>query len=213
MEQTKHTGVAGLATLCLVLLALMAAWLLKDAGLLSRVPPGADGTPDVAEGEALGLYQAAFTGWAALLLLIPTYIGFWFRNVSAVARSVWLAFWTFGAIAYLIHLAFSMFGFFGGDFAWMTSSTRVSAFWPGMIIAVWWPLDALLAHARDETARWIRVQRIVLHVIVLILFVGGSLGTGELMTVRVLGLILLITALGSLVRWVITRGSRRASEG
>ena len=208
-EEPSFLGLAAISAVVLMVAAFVAAWLFEDHGLLSLVPPASaddpNPVPDVQDGEEIALYQAAFSAWAALVLLVPTYVCFWFRAASGRARALWLAFWTMGAVAYLVHLAVSMFGFFQGDFAWMTSSTRVSAFWPGMVVALWWPVDVALAYARGEDALWIRIQRVALHLVVLILFVGGSLGTGELGLARALGLVLLLGALGSLVRWAMTR--------
>ncbi len=199
----------GLVCLGLTFLAIVAAWRLQASGLLSLSPPPSDAMPtpgpDVTAGDALGLYQSAFTAWVALVLLIPAYTAFWFRNGSGLAWTVWLSCWSIGAVAYLVHLAVSMFGFFGGDFGWMTSTTRVSAFWPGMVIAIWWPLDAVLALTRGEKAGWIRVQRIAIHLIALILFVGGSAVKGELLTVRVIGTALFLAALTSPLLWTVSR--------
>ncbi|WP_339106803.1 hypothetical protein [Roseovarius rhodophyticola] len=90
--------------------------------------------PDTDETTILALYQSAFTAWAALILLIPAYAYY----LSQGANRGWLAFWTVSYLAYLVHLYVSAFLFFGGDFAWMTSSSRVSAFWPGMLLIPWW---------------------------------------------------------------------------
>ena len=76
----------------------------------------------------------------------------------------------------------------------MQNTPRVSAFGPGMVLLVWWPVDIALA-LMGITARWVRVQRIVLHVAVIILFVGGSAVTGELMVVKALGVALFAVAL------------------
>jgi len=197
---------AGIVSVGLLLLAFLTAWRLQFSGLLSLSPPSSelvpDPNPDVQADAALGLYQAVFTAWAALALLIPTYVAFWFRNRSRRAWSMWLACWSAGAFVYIVHLGVSMFGSFGGDFGWMMSSTRVSAFWPGMIIAVWWPMDAILAVRYGESNGWIRTQRIAIHLIVFILFVGGSAAKGELLTVRLMGAVLFVVALASLLVWL-----------
>ena len=189
----------------LLVLAFIAAWALQSSGLLSLTPPPSSAVPapgpDVELDAALSLYQSAFTAWVALSLLIPTYWAFWFRNSSNRAWTIWLASWAIGAIAYLVHLGVSMFGFFGGDFGWMMTSTRVSAFWPGMIIAVWWPLDVLLALRKGESAGWIRIQRYAIHLIVLILFIGGSAFKGELLVVRVIGVLLILATVIGFLKW------------
>jgi len=178
----------------LLTLALAGAGLLQDAGLLSRIPPPTvavpEPAPDVAVGAEFPLYLSAFTAWAALLLLIPVYATVWRSHEKG--SQVWLAFWTTSWIAYVVHLLVSMFLFFQGDFGWMTTSSRVSAFWPGMIIAIWWPIDILLA---KRTAGWVTIQRVLIHVLVLVLFVGGSAVKGEMLTVQMIGWALAAAAL------------------
>ncbi len=182
------------ALVALLVLAFSVAAMLQDSGLLSRIPPVSPDvptpTPDVAEGAEYPLYLSAFTAWAALLLLLPVYATVWRSDQQG--RAIWLSYWTVSWIAYVVHLLVAMFLFFQGDFAWMTSSSRVSAFWPGMLIAVWWPIDILLARRQ---ATWVIVQRLLIHVLVLVLFVGGSAVKGEIVTVQVIGWVLAISAL------------------
>ncbi|WP_420861146.1 hypothetical protein [Algirhabdus cladophorae] len=193
---------------CLVLLAaaFIAAGFWQGSGWLSLTPPASvtvpNPAPDVIAGAELPLYQAAFTAWAVLLLLIPAYGTVWRRHKPLEAQ-VWLAFWTVSWVAYAVHLYVSMFWFFGGDFAAMTTSTRVSAFWPGLVIALWWPLDAALALRGVPDRGWVWGQRVVIHVLVLVLFVGGSAVKGELNTVKLIGALLLVVALLAMVRWFI----------
>jgi len=191
-------------TLILLVGAFVAAGLWQDSGMLSLVPPPSDinpnPVPDVAAGQALPLYQSAFTAWAVVLLLIPAYATVWRRHKLRGAQ-VWLAFWTTSWVAYIVHLYVSAFWFFGGDFQAMTNSTRVSAFWPGMLIAIWWPLDILLALRGVAERGWVWGQRIVLHLFVLVLFVGGSAVMGELITVKLIGAVLLAVAMLAMVRW------------
>jgi hypothetical protein len=178
----------------------------QDSGLLSLTPPPTaavpNPAPDVTLDQALPLYQSAFTAWAVLILLIPAYATVWRRNKPTQSH-VWLAFWTVSWIAYIIHLYVSAFWFFGGDFAAMTASTRVSAFWLGMIIAVWWPFDIALALRGAADTGWVRLQRSLIHVLVLVLFVGGSAIKGELLSAKIIGAILLLVAVLAAVRWFI----------
>lgn len=188
--------------------AVLLSWATFDTDLLSRIPPAtaADPAPaaDVAPGAEWPLYLSATTAWAALLLLIPAYVAVWQRRRSARARAIWRAFWSVAFLAYMVHLLVSMGLFFQWDFAGMTSSSRVSAFWPGMAIAVWWPVDLWLL--RFEDAGWITAQRVALHVVTFVLFVGGSLVKGELPVVKVMGAALLIAALIGLGRRLLLRG-------
>lgn len=208
---TLHYGPALAALVASLALAFAAAAYLQDAGLLSLTPPPSESdptpAPDVLSDEALSLYQSAFTAWAALVLLAPVYAAYLFRRTSDHAWGIWLTFWTVSGAAYLVHLAVAMFGFFDGDMGRMTNTTRVSAFWPGMLVAVWWPIDVVLAHLRGEPTSAERIQRNILHLIVLILFVGGSLGTGELLTIKLLGAALLLVAGAATVTHIRSRRS------
>lgn len=200
-DTLAHLRIALLATLALVVSAFAAAYLAQDSGMLSLTPPPSDAIPNPspdALGKELALYASAFTAWAALLLLIPAYISVWFKT----HYQNWLAFWTTSYIAYIIHLAVSMFWFFEGDFSAMTSSTRVSAFWPGMVIVLWWGLDIALAGTQ---AKWVTVQRVMIHVLVFVLFVGGSAVKGETALIQLMGWALFGTGLGALVVAMINR--------
>lgn len=183
-------------------LSLVVAWLLSGSGIMSLTSPG--GTEPDAVGREFWLYLSAFTAWVTTLLLIPVFAAVWVRSRSTQAYAIWHAFWSAGLVAYLAHLAVSMFGFFGGDFAWMTRSTRVSAFWPGMILAVWWAVDVWLAKTRDDMG-WVAVQRGLVHVLAFVLFVGGSAVKGELLTIRGIGVVLSVVAVAAALNWLFLR--------
>jgi hypothetical protein len=198
----------------LMALALVAAFSLQNSGILSLMPPATwdnlDPAPDVAEGQAFSLYLSAFTAWVALILLIPVYALVWNARRAPLDYARWLSFWTVSYIGYLIHLAVSMFWFFGGDFAAMTSTSRVSAFWPGMAIIVLWGADIWLAQ-RFAQGSWVTIYRAVVHILVFVLFFGGSTVTGELNTVKMIGFALLAAAVTGLTVWLREK-TRRAPE-
>ncbi len=183
----------------LIALAFWAATVFEGSGLLSTVPPATEANPnpqpDTDETTILALYQSAFTAWAALILLIPAYAYY----LSQGANRAWLVFWTVSYLAYLVHLYVSAFLFFGGDFAWMTSSSRVSAFWPGMLLIPWWGVDIALAFKGLE-ARWVRLQRGILHLGTFVLFFGGSAIKGETITIKALGVALALVAVVSVIK-------------
>lgn len=189
----------GLVTLSLA--AFVAAAMFQSSGWLSFVPPATDArpnpVPDTDAENALALYQSAFTAWSTLLLLIPSY---WFYLTRGAGRE-WLAFWTASFIAYLLHIFVAAFLFFGGDFVWMTSSSRVSAFWPGMFLILWWALDIGIALV-SRTDTWVRLQRGALHLATFVLFFGGSAITGEMMTIKLIGAVFaLVTIAGLISAW------------
>lgn len=197
---TRARRVALASLVGLMGLALMVAYLAKDSGWFSLTPPATDAkpnpTPDIAPDRGFWLHASAYSAWATILLLVPVFLTAWVRGRSPGAQQYWLAFWSAAWVAYMVHLLISAFGFFEGDLARMTASSRVSAFWPGVVLAVWWPVDIVLARSGQSTA-WVRWQRLALHAAVLILFVGGSVVTGELAAVKWLGGLLLVVALWS----------------
>lgn len=198
MTAAKPFIYASLYGMAFVILAFIAAFLWQSSGVLSLVPPPTDTNPtpapDVTPDRVLALYQSAFTAWAALLLMIPAYIFIWFRTHYAS----WLAFWAVSYVAYIIHLYISAFWFFEGDFTAMTTSSRVSAFWPGMLILLWWGIDVAIGLKRAH-GKWVTTQRAIIHVLVLVLFVGGSAVKGETALVQLMGWALLGAGIGALV--------------
>lgn len=194
---TKIWTIAILAMLALIVAAFTGVYFAKDSTMLSLYPPATDANPnpapDVTQDRKAALYQSAFTAWAALILLIPAYIFVWFRTHYAT----WLAFWTTSYVAYVVHLYVSAFWFFEGDFTAMTTSSRVSAFWPGMVILVWWGLDAAIGFAK-VSAKWVTIQRVIVHVLVFVLFVGGSAVKGETALIQLMGWALFGAGIGAL---------------
>ena len=200
-------------TICLAALLLLAFWaasVLQDSGFLSPIPPASEENPtpvaDTPPERMVDLYRAAFTAWAALLLFIPAIFAF-FKGGGHEKNLTWKHYWTVSFIAFSVHMYWSMVGFFQGDIAWMTTSTRVSAFWPGIALLIWWGIDVALAWLHPTPAKWIKWQRQVVHVVALIMFVGGSLGTGETLPIRAIGLVALV--LGISAMWL-GRTSRKA---
>ena len=210
MTLEKPWPVAAVSGVALLALAFWVATVFESSGMLSTVPPATEANPnpqvDTDETTILALYQSAFTAWAALILLIPAYAYY----LAQGANWAWLAFWTVSYLAYIVHLYVSAFLFFGGDFTWMTSSSRVSAFWPGMLLIPWWGLDIALAF-KGVTATWVRIQRGVLHLGTFVLFFGGSAIKGETMTIKALGLALALVALMALIKGVRPRRIQEAT--
>lgn len=199
MSEAKHIWrIAILAACALIAAAFAGAAILQDSGMLSLIPPPTQANPtpaaDVTPERIPALYQSAFTAWAALILLIPAYIFVWFRT----HYSKWLAFWATSYAAYVVHLYVSAFWFFEGSFEAMTTSSRVSAFWPGMVILVWWGFDVAIGVMKTH-AKWVTVQRAVIHMLVFVLFVGGSAVKGETALIQLIGWALLGTGVGALV--------------
>lgn len=172
------------------------------SGILSLIPPPTTDDPnpvaDVTPERVEMLYQSAYTAWAALLLTLPAMAFFWIRARSWAGYTVWRVFWTVGFVAFAIHMGVSMFGFFGGDFEAMQNTSRVSAFWPGIIFTIWWAIDVLISWNSRTESDFVTIQRYLLHFAALILFVGGSLVTGETAFVKALGALFALAFAGGL---------------
>lgn len=197
-----YAWVTGIA---LVGLAFIAAKLTAYTGFLSLTPPPSalDPTPvpDVSPQDAQVLYQSAYTAWVALIMTIPAMLSVWLRNHSEVVAQTWRLYWTVGFATFSLHMVWSMAVFFEGDFEWMTTSSRVSAFWPGIIFLFWWAFDVFLAWTRTEDRRWITLQRGAVHVVAFILFVGGSLVMGETLAIKLLGVAFVAGTFVGAYRW------------
>lgn len=175
--------------LILLAAAFVMAQVAHEWDLLSVIPPGGT-VPDTGPNNLLALYQSAFTAWVTVVLLVPVFVLVWFRNASTSAWRWWLAFWGVSWLTYIVHLCVSAFGFFGGDFDWMTRSSRVSAFWPSMVLALWWLMDVALAWRARIEGGWVKMQRVFVHFATFVLFFGGSTIKGELLTIKGLGLVM-----------------------
>ena len=193
------------SAILLIAAAFIAARMTADKGFFSFSPPATTEMPnpeaDVhGPAGALQLYRTFYTAWATMILLFPALVYFWYRKRSETAGRRWLLYWTASYIVFLVHLWCAMSGFFGGDFEKMTHTSRVSAFWPDLIVAAWWGVDIIVAWTQKTDRRWIEIQRVIVHLAVFILFVAGSASEGEVLASKVLGYTLAATVLGALVR-------------
>jgi hypothetical protein len=206
---SREITLAGIALLVLVGGAFVAAALAQNLELFSRFPPGQP-TPDIEESNRLFLYQTFFTAWAALLLVTPALCTFWFRRSSERAARYWLAFWSASYVAFLIHLYWAIFVFFGGDWGRIFGTTRVSAPIPDLLLAAWWGADLLLGWLALSETILVRIQRGLVHLLAFVLFFAGSALEGEIPLSRSLGFLMggavLISFLLWLLRWRRARG-------
>lgn len=137
------------------------------------------------------LQRTFFTAWSTMLVLLPVVVTFWRRRISARAAAVWRVYWTMGYAAYAIHLVWAVGLFFRFDLARMLNSPEfVTVPRLGMVVTVWWGVDVILAWRSPAEPGWIAAQRIVIHVLIVGLFIAGSLLEGSFAVSRVLGLVL-----------------------
>jgi len=197
-DRSSFGGALGLG-LALSILAAIAAILTESSGFLSTLPPiGQDAqtpTADVGEDDRFKLYFAAFSAWAALMLFVPAVV----RFCQSGSSEAWRFWWTASYIAFLIHMAWTVLVFFGGNLEAVMNSTRVSAPIPGFLLLLWWGLDVILAWSQT-TGKLISIQRVILHVGAFILFIGGSAATGETVLIKIIGIVAALIMIAALVK-------------
>jgi len=188
-------GQLTIAAVCLII-AVAAAFVSANATrndpIFSLSPPVKDTAPhsvvpDVPEARRLDLHRTFFTAWAALLLVTPALCLFPFRRSSAKAAGYWLAFWTASYLAFLIHLYWAIFVIFGGDWARISNSPRVSAPVIDIVFAAWWGVDLLLAWAVRDDKSLVKFERVLIYLMAIALFIAGSAIEGEIWLSKALG--------------------------
>jgi hypothetical protein len=137
------------------------------------------------------LQRTFHTAWSTMLVLLPAVVMFWRRRISARAAAVWRVYWTLGYVAYAIHLVWAVGLFFRFDLARMLNSPEfVTVPRLGMVVTVWWGIDVVLAWRSPTEPRWLQAQRIVIYILIVGLFIAGSLLEGSYAVSRVLGVLL-----------------------
>ena len=140
---------------------------------------------------------------AISLLTLPAFCTVWFIRRSATAAGYRLAFWTIGLVAMLIHLFMAI----GVLFEWNWShvlfeTTRVTIPIPDLVLTLWWGFDVALGWwLLHERKAWIRIQRILVHVALLVVFLIGFIKEGDIALSRGIGILLALCVVVSLVIW------------
>ena len=203
------------AAACLVIVlggAFLAASATQDKPIFSlspprekAAPPNVPEPPDIGEDQRLDLHRTFFTAWAALLLVTPALCTFLFRRSSESAAGYWLAFWTVGLVAFLVHFYWAVVVIFGTDWGRIFNTTRVSAALPDTIFTVWWTLDVLLAWLVRSEGGLMRIQRALIHIFAFVLFFAGSALEGEIWWSKALGFAMGAAVLLSVLAWFARR--------
>jgi hypothetical protein len=199
------------ALLFLLVAAFAAASFTQDKPIFSLLPPGG-GAPDMLPEQRLDLHRTFFTIWAALLLVIPALSFFPLKAQSPLASRLWQAFWTVALVAFLVHFYWAVGVIYGFDWDRIRHTTRVSAPILDTVFALWWVVDVVLLWKIRQPARWIEVQRVVVHILAFILFFMGAAREGELEMSRALGYALGLGVLQSVVIWATRRFGKRVAS-
>ena len=135
----------------------------------------------------------------------PVMVTVWTRNQSDDAAHWWRLYWTVALVVFLIHLIWAMAVFFQGNLDSMRETTRVSAFWPGLVFTGWWIIDVIVAWGHPEDRRWITIQRVIVHAIAFVMFTAGSLIQGEMLLASAIGVAFVASAFYGFIRWTLLR--------
>jgi hypothetical protein len=185
---------------CIVFVVLMvlvhgAAQLLGalDAGAIAAGRPG----------HTVMYYRVVFSIWATIILLTPA-LCFHIFSRSDAPNSYWRILWTFAYLAFLVHIYWTVFGTFHGDFAVMFHSQEgvtsdpekiVQHPGPDLVLTAWWGLDVLFAWLLPNWT-WVRVQRGALHFVVFVMFFSAAvLAEKAGIVVRGLGILMALIVL------------------
>jgi hypothetical protein len=145
--------------------------------------------------------RVIYTIWVSLGFLIPAVFLFFFPYGGRRREVYWLLTWSAALLAYLVHFYYT----FGVMFHWslkeLYTAQRPIIATSNLIDTVWWTLDVALAWFVADR-KWIRVQRVLVHLYVPITFFVSAVvikhgfvrGLGIAMTI---GLVL-----GILVRFI-----------
>lgn len=174
----------------LIVLAFGAAWWWREVPWPARPELASPGDP----ASDLALRQAAYLGWAGMVILIPAYYAFWSRNRSFEGWRTWLSHWTVGVWLLVLHLLWSAYAAFGWNVSAMVDSPRVAAFWPALAVIAWWIFDIWLAARQEEETRIATVQRVCLSLAVLALYAKAALWDGGTLAGTILGAALIAAA-------------------
>lgn len=155
-------------------------------------------------------HATIYTVWATMLLSLPAFCTVWFIRKSSTAATYWLAFWTVGLVAMLVHLYMSM----GALFEWnwphiLKNTVRVTIPIPDLVLTVWWTVDVALAwwllHSRGAL---LHGQRLLLHVALLVIFLIGFIREGEITLSKIIGIVSALVVVGAVITgWMRVRSN------
>jgi len=141
--------------------------------------------------KVYAFHVTIYTIWATIALSLPAFCLVWFVRGSQMAGRYWLAFWTVGLIAMLIHQFLAM----GILFEWnwqhiLVETVRVTIPIPDLVLTIWWIFDVLLGwillHSRGF---FLHAQRLLLHIALIVIFLIGFIREGEILLSKFIGVV------------------------
>ena len=204
----RQLALAAVCGIVLIGAAFLAAFFTaSDQDLFSLAPMHADDPIpelDIFAPDQLFQFHATFyTVWATMLLTLPAFCTVWFIKRSMTAAGYWLAFWTVGLLAMLIHLYMAIGVLF--EWSWphvLRETTRVSIPIPDLVLTLWWGIDVALGWCSlHERRKSVHIQRILVHLALLFVFLMGFIKEGEIGLSRGIGVLAALSVAVSLVIW------------
>ncbi len=124
--------------------------------------------------QALPKYRMIYAIWASLALTIPSLCLFILPGDTQHQRNYWTLFWTFGYLAYLVHFYYAVFVHYHGSLSEVFSHQGVKIAGPNFLLTGLWGLDVVLAWTADASHRWVRIERVISHIVVIGIFFVSS---------------------------------------
>lgn len=150
-------------------------------------------------------YRVDFTLWVVTVLTTSALCSYIFLRPGG-RSGYWIGFWTGGYLAYLIHVYWKAAevavpnsrGLFQ-DLVWAVG-------WWGLVLAVWWTVDVILAWTIPSDRKWVQIQRGGLHLFAFaVLFAMTVLASVVDISTRLLGLLMALVVVTCFVLRLVVR--------
>lgn len=116
--------------------------------------------------EALVYYRAIYTIWLTIVFMIPALVLFFLPGDSDRKFNYWRLCWTFGFAAFMVHFYYTIGVIFHGSLREVYAAQGFIIATSNLLDAAWWGFDLILAWFVKSRAKWIRVQRTLVHLYV-----------------------------------------------
>jgi uncharacterized membrane protein len=121
-----------------------------------------------------GFARTVYTIWVAAVLVTPALCAFALPGQSGRQRNVWLLFCSFSFAAYLVHMGYAVLAAYHGSFQELIDGQGVFPAIINVVFTLLWGLDVGLAWFHHRDTRWLRIERVVSHVVVGLTFFAST---------------------------------------
>lgn len=119
-------------------------------------------------------YKILYTARTTMILFTPAMCLYVLPRQSQTRQNYWLLFWTFSFLSYAIHIYYSFFVFFHGSLAAFFADQGVAVATINLIITLWWAFDIAAVWTMSSTAKWLRIQRTAIQIIIAVTFFAST---------------------------------------